>query len=159
MGREKFAASQQCCWFCENATKPWKCPWVDRFKEIPGWKAEPTIIKNRVGRKVFIANSFNISFCPLFVSDNENAEPEHYPLEFNVSSLHGEILAQAVRDWRAIDYGKLRYTCTADGSIKRDELLEFFWGKWFETLVESCTQYTPQQIRDYINVPKRGEKI
>lgn len=150
-------ANKQICWFCENATKPWKCPWADRFKEIPGWEAEPTVIKNRVRGKPVTTSSFKITYCPLFSPGNEG-EPERYPLKFNISDLQGEILAQAVRDWNSIEQGKLKYAASSDGYVYREELLKFFWSEWFETLVEHCTEYTPQQIRDFIHVPKRAGK-
>lgn len=102
-------------------------------------------------------DSFKIAFCPLFSPDNEG-EPERYPLKFNISDLQGEILAQAVRDWNSIEQGKLKYAASSDDYVYREELLKFFWSEWFETLVNNCTEYTPQQIRDFIHVPKRAGK-
>lgn len=157
-----IGASQQLCWNCANASKPWKCPWVGRGLPVKGWDATPTMIKlwRRAGAE--LTHSFDIRECPMFDEDSYGSgrtkvkrKPD-LPRDRNYSDLIGAILAQSVEDWKAIDYGDLPSLSTSVGVIQRDELFKFFWSGWFEELVMNCTNYTPQQIRDKIRVPKRG---
>lgn len=66
MNRTSFPQSQQLCWKCANACGG--CPWSARFQPVPGWLAEPVIIKSHMdcGPDGFMAKSYKIYFCPQF---------------------------------------------------------------------------------------------
>lgn len=162
MRRGRFEASPQACWNCANATKPWKCPWVGQGVPVEGWTATPTQIKMWTYARRILVDSYDIRECPLFDEDSFDSgrvkverKPEP-PRDRNYSDLIGGILAQAVEDWKSIEYGALASLHTSDGTVHRDKLYEFFWSGWFETLVMFCTEFTPDQIREKIRVPKRG---
>lgn len=42
------------------------CPWVSNFVAVPGWDAEKTIVKNRLGNEPSYQDSYNVKSCPLF---------------------------------------------------------------------------------------------
>lgn len=50
------------CWDCKNSNGI-VCPWFSKKgKPVPGWKATPTVIKNK-GREF---PSYDVHECPLF---------------------------------------------------------------------------------------------
>ena len=53
------------------------------------------------------------------------------------------IIAQAVLDWIALDYGRLGYSSTNSGHtvIYRAEVESFFKSKWFEDLLSIALPY------------------
>ena len=61
-----IAPHRQPCWDCANACGG--CSWSARGEPIPGWKAEPVIIRNHLDRgpENFSAKSFKIYACPQF---------------------------------------------------------------------------------------------
>lgn len=160
------------CWDCANATKGWKCPWASsKHEPVPGWEADSTIVNMRIKGVVYPTESFCVNACPLFERDSyggglykseEEAgkqkvevKEEDIPRSRNLYPLYGEILAQSVKDWSQLDHGNFKRIEFADGTVKRDEMMDFFHGEWFQTLLEVCTNYTPQQVREMIQVPER----
>lgn len=63
------APHSQPCWDCANAYGG--CSWSAKGEPVPGWKAEPVIIRNNLNRDPddFSAKSFKIYACPLFRAD------------------------------------------------------------------------------------------
>lgn len=59
-------APDQLCWDCANACGG--CSWSAKGEPVPGWKAEPVIIRNHLNRgsENFSAKSFKIYSCPKF---------------------------------------------------------------------------------------------
>ena len=163
------------CWDCANSTDKHKCPWVGKGQPVPGWTAMPNQLKV-VGNKGEPVDSFHVIACPLFDRDSFNGgleanifgkkkEPARLD-DKDIINIAEAICERAVRDWALLDYGKLK-TVGTDGStfVDRYSLLEFFFSRWFETLLESFSYHTPQQIRRYIKIsddmnphPKRGGK-
>ena len=61
-----IAPHSQLCWDCANACGG--CPWSEKFQPVPGWDAEPVIIRNHQDRgpENFSAKSYKIYACPQF---------------------------------------------------------------------------------------------
>lgn len=60
--------SDTICWRCKNSTG--KCCWSRNFMAVPGWNAQPTLIKNyTVNGDVIFDNSYIVHKCPLFEHD------------------------------------------------------------------------------------------
>ena len=65
---EKTSASHaNPCFFCKNACG--KCLWSKLFVPIPGWDAEPSVIRGFSGKRYVITKTFWIKKCPLFEDD------------------------------------------------------------------------------------------
>ncbi len=148
------------CLDCKWATRPWKCPWVDRYEPVPGWLAE----KTRLCKKSSPYDSYYVKACPRFKRNSycggaiEHPETERvYVDPKDVPTLAEAICEMAVVDWVALDYGNLSSLKFAGSTVKRDKLLAFFFGPWFAQLLESFTEYTPAQIRRAIKIP--GDSI
>ena len=64
-----IAPHRQPCWDCANACGG--CSWSAKGEPVPGWKAEPVIIRNNLNRdpENFSAKSYKIYDCPLFRAD------------------------------------------------------------------------------------------
>lgn len=65
--------STQLCWTCANACGG--CSWSAKFQPVPGWNAEPVIIRNHLDRgpENFSAKSYKIYACPQFRADPRRA--------------------------------------------------------------------------------------
>lgn len=61
-----IAPHRQPCWDCANACGG--CSWSAKGEPVSGWKAEPVIIRNNMGRDPddFSAKSYKIYSCPKF---------------------------------------------------------------------------------------------
>lgn len=65
------------------------------------------------------------------------------------------VVEQAVLDWRDLDCGKVTAIMTGDGSVvKKKEVVEFFQSRWFDALVYNTLDFSPEQIRAALKVPK-----
>ena len=144
------------CWDCKNSTKPWNCPWVDNFTPVKGWIAIPT----HVG-KYYQYDSFRVIECPKFKRSSfcgglvEDTFSEKEPSQIDDKgcvALAEAIVERAVEDWKFLEYGALEEIVFCGGRIFKSEILEFFFSEWFEHLLESFTEYTPQQIRRYLKI-------
>ena len=151
---------QTLCFDCKNATRPWKCPWVAKYAPVPGWLAEKTQLCKRSSPY----DSYYVKACPRFKRDSYCGGTVNHPETGrvyvdpkDVSSIAEAICEQAVADWIAIDYGNLSSLKVSGSTVKRDKMLEFFFSAWFAQLLESFTEYTPQQIRRSIRIP--GESV
>ena len=141
-----------CCW----STRPWKCPWVDENKPVKGWLARENIVSPRSSP----FKSYHVIACPKFkrnsycggLIDPPNKERVYLDPK-DVPSVAEAICEQAVVDWIALDYGALDSLKFCGQVVKRDELLEFFFGRWFAELLESFSPRTPQQVRRAIRIP------
>ena len=56
------------CWSCQRACPDptIACSWSRRFKPVPGWDAEETIMPGGNGNKI---KSYCVYNCPLFLRD------------------------------------------------------------------------------------------
>ena len=147
------------CLDCANATKPWRCPWVNNFTPIEGWVAEPTQLYKPPAHY----ESFDVKSCPSFVRDAYGGGRSWDDVDGNrvhtkvdnrdTVTLAEAIIEQAVRDWKYIDYGQLGDKIHSNGTaIWRDELLEFFFSSWFEVLLASFSPHSAEQIRRMIRI-------
>ena len=59
-----MASKSNICWDCQRACGG--CSWSEDFIPVPGWTAEPSIIKQSPGVDI---HSYHIAACPLFVPD------------------------------------------------------------------------------------------
>lgn len=164
MGREsKATQGSTLCWDCENATSG-NCPWAMNGTPVPGWIARPDTIychgKDGSGRKYKreIA-SYTVYECPKFKRDAwrggqidcaDNPHPVSGFLDDpkDMRSIAASALAQAIEDWKALDYGRISSKNVE--SLKRAnsaELREFFESKYFEELLALCTEISPQFLR------------
>ena len=123
------------------------CPWHTMFKPVDGWEATPTVLSEN---QSYREDSFEVTVCPLYVKGH----PERHYSDDGINRLAIETMFQAVEDWKSLDYGKrdeLRYV---GQTIKREELIEFFWSPWFEAMVHSVLTVRPSHIRRALKVPK-----
>jgi len=151
-----YSDTQSLCWDCRNSTRPWICPWAGKYRQVKDWKAKPT----RVSPKSSPFDSFNVLACPGFKRDSYCGGLVDPPNKRRVTidaddvpNLAEAVIEQAVTDWIALDYGELDSLRFCGQLVERDKLLEFFFSKWFEILLESFSERTPQQIRRAIKIP------
>lgn len=144
------------CLDCANATNPDVCPWVRSAVQVPGWEATKTVIG-----KVHSFESYCVSYCPLFRRDAQDGglkddlfgERKRIRLDGNdVINLASAICTRAVEDWRYLKDGALKSVPYYGDRLHRDEILEFFFSKWFAMLLESFSDRTPEQIRGYLGI-------
>lgn len=149
------------CWDCKNATGPNECPWARDGSPVRGWTTIPTTLK--IPGCPEPIKSFHVIDCPRFDRDSfrggldevvfgKKRKPTKLD-DKDIVNVAEAICERAVRDWILLDYGQLR-TVGTDGStfIDRYSLLEFFFSRWFETLLESFSYHSPDQIRRYIHI-------
>lgn len=64
------------------------------------------------------------------------------------------ILERAVIDWKLLEYGRKEAAMVERGEwVKRDDMVEFFFSKWFHRLCEPL-HYSPEEIRAALNIPE-----
>lgn len=150
------------CWDCRNATDKDKCPWAGKSIPVPGWVATHNKLKV-VGKGGDAVDSYHVTSCPLFDRDSFNGcldevvfGKKRKPAKLDdkdIVNIAEAICERAVRDWMLIDYGQLRTVHTdGDSPIDRRALLEFFFSRWFETLLEAFSYHSPDQIRRYLRI-------
>ena len=163
-----FSKRHTLCWDCKNSTKPWKCPWVEKSDTVAGWIAKPTSVG-----KFYNYSSYQVVDCPQFVRDSFSGgmewdvfgKKEPVTLEDeDCGTLAEAIIERAVEDWKFLEYGALEEIVFCGGRIFKSEILEFFFSDWFEHLLESFTERTPQNIRRYLHItesmrPKKKEGV
>lgn len=69
------------------------------------------------------------------------------------------ILERAVEDWKALEYGRRAEVIIDKELVEREEVVEFFFSKWFEVLCQAALPYTPAQVRRYIKMPENIREI
>ena len=155
-----YTNEQSLCWDCFWSTHPEKCQWVARNKPVKGWNAEPT----RVSPRSAPFDSYKVVGCPKFKRDSYRGglvdPPNRRRVKLwddDIPNLASAIIEQAVTDWIALDYGAIDSILFCGQSIERKKLLEFFFSRWFEVLLESFSEWTPKQIRRAIKI--KGDSI
>ena len=152
-----FFYDQSLCWDCALATQPWKCEWADRFEPVPGWEAE----KCYCGQKGYGYESYDVIACPKFKRNSYAGGLAKDPMcrkrialdDSGAIALSEAIIERAVDDWKELRNGELERTRASDGkAVKRDELIRFFFSGEFASMLNSFSQYTPAQIRRFLNV-------
>ena len=151
------------CWDCANATRPWRCCWVRDNRPYPGWLAKKTL----VSKKSVPYESYHVLICPGFVRDSYlgglmcDTEANHKVTidDDDTMQLAEAIVERAVEDWIALHYGDIPKLSKCDGSaVNRKEVVEFFYSDWCKELMESFTDYTPNNLQIYLGMKKYGER-
>lgn len=147
------------CWDCANATRPWRCPWVEDGTTIEGWRATPSLIGKRSG---YPYRSYCVIACPKFIRDSYCggilADEEHnhkMPRIDNgdLRALAEAIVERAIIDWDTLDRGRLK-SIKSDGQvIHLNKVLGFFFSDWFGELLGTFSQRTPEWVRQQIGIP------
>lgn len=147
------------CWDCALATRPWACPWVGKGNPVSGWMARETV----VSKKSSPYASYHVLTCPKFKRDSHlggmlDHEEVRHKVKLDdgsdVENLAEAIVQRAVEDWIALHYGSIPKLSKVDGScVKRDEVIKFFYSAWCRELLESFTEYTPENLRRYLKIP------
>lgn len=144
------------CWECENSIKPHVCPWVRDYTPVKGWEAKPTHIGG-----AYQYDSYIVTNCPLFKRDAFNGGMvadvflKHPRIEIDdqdVVNIAEAIIERQIEDWRFLECGRLDNITFCGGRIKREHCLEFFFSPWFEQLLASFSERTPQEIRSFIGI-------
>lgn len=165
-GKNQYGRQTTLCWDCENATRPHVCPWVRDYTPVDGWSASPTHIGG-----YYSYDSYIVTECPLFVRDafgggiDEDVFCKHKKITIDdqdAVNLAEAIIERQVEDWKFLEYGRLDNITFCGSRIKRKECLEFFFSPWFEQLLASFSDRSPEEIRGYIRIyesmrPKEGE--
>lgn len=155
MGNRK-PSTPTLCFDCGNATNPDVCPWVRDGTPVQGWTAKPTVI----GRS-YKFDSYRVEGCPLFWRDGHSGglvedlfgRKRRVTIDGDDSiKLAAAICARAVEDWKFLGYGALKSVPYYGDRLYREELIEFFFSPWFEKLLGSFSERTPEQIRRYIHI-------
>lgn len=157
--KERIQYDPSLCWDCANATRPWRCPWVSKFQDVPGWVARKTTVRGTPPYK-----SRKVNACPLFERDaycggltvDVCNQRKAIIDESDTRWIAEAIVERAVEDWRELECGNKAAVYSSDGKrVKRDEVVDFFHSKWCAVLLQSFTRYTPAQIRKFIGVESR----
>ncbi len=147
------------CWDCKNAAKPWACEWVGSGKPVNGWWAKPTTMKGMRGMAPI--ESYHVVRCPKFkrgsfgggLTRDTFGKHEFIKLDDkDTVNLAEAIIQSAVEDWQSLKFGELSVVNKAGKPVFKADVLEFFFSRWFERLLESFSAHTPQQIRSYIHI-------
>ena len=162
MGRvDNFHFDPSLCWDCALSTRPWRCEWVARYEPVPGWEAR----KHHCGSKSDGYESRKVIACPKFVRDSFCGGLTDDPInhkrikldDTDVRTLAEAIIERAVEDWKELKRGELEKAYTSDGNtVKREELISFFYSKEFAVLLNSFTKFSPAQIRTFLDVHDRS---
>lgn len=74
--------------------------------------------------------------------------------EREIIDLAYGILERAVLDWKLLEYGRKEAAMVERGEwVKRDDMVAFFFSKWFHRLCEPL-HYSPEEIRAALNIPE-----
>lgn len=126
------------CWSCARCTgDPNKqCPWVQRFRPVPGWEATPEILQNA---SAGAQKTFTITDCPLyeeadpwldfstFLKDMGVALNSRYAVVSRASTLplyakkYERILGQKLPKWIWLEIKKRYVKSTLKDKQKADE--------------------------------------
>lgn len=155
-GKGNWDKPKSLCWDCANATDSGKCPWVDSFTPVPGWKAKPTKIFGS-----YPMESYVVLDCPRFRRDSFGAGTEKCllawkkPLKLyndDLQNIAEAIIEGAVADWKALQYGALEAVTFCVSRITKQKTLEFFFSEDFENYLSTFSERTPEQIRSWLKI-------
>lgn len=97
------------CWHCKNSTNGAICPWARDYSPVPGWTAEPSMVKCRGGdnNDPYFYSSMCVTKCPLF--DEDERDPvrrirSHNPLGSDFTGLRLTREERIRRGEEDIDY-------------------------------------------------------
>ena len=136
------------CMNCRNACGKTACSWATDFTPVEGWIAEPTVLSEKYS---YTQPSYCVLWCPQYSRGHSEVEYG----DGDIRNLVFEILLQAVEDWKALDYGRIKEKRFRSDIIKADDLISFFNSKYFNYLVKLCLGFKPRQIRKALHVPYR----
>ena len=101
------------------------------------------------------SNKFNNSHAPLYTPQKRVERSFKDPLDECYYNLICGILEQAVLDWQTLDYGRYGVGRLNTEYIYRAEVQSFLQSEWFDELLSfALPQYTPQEIREVLDVPE-----
>lgn len=155
-GKSNWDAPKTLCWDCANATHSEKCPWVDSFTPVPGWKARPTKIFGS-----YPLESYVVIECPWFRRDSFGAGTEKCLISWSrpiklydddLKNISEAIIENAVEDWKALQFGALEAVTSRASRITKQKTLEFFFSVDFENFLSTFSERTPEQIRSWLHI-------
>ena len=90
------------------------------------------------------------------VADSRNRKARILSEDRDLIDLAYGVLERAVLDWKALEYGRKESTMLEKTEwVERDELVEFFFSKWFSKLCEPL-HYSPEEIRAALKIPEEA---
>lgn len=159
--------SRTLCWDCKHATDINYCPWVRDGTPVEGWWARSKAIQYLIYPQDAPAftreiDSYCVICCPLFDRDSfsagllpmEKKRTEYkYADSSDIKALCAAIITQAIADWNKLDRGRFAKALAADGqTIKRDEVVEFFYSAFFEEILDAVSSLTPAKVREELGI-------
>lgn len=146
--------SKQPCWECTHASGKNACEWAKDNTPIKGWVATPTKLRN--GQ--YTTDSYSIGSCPKFKKGHlpTKADNDEYRL------LLCQVLAQAVADWKALDYGRATLIRTGRENVYTTELIAFFESDYCDEIARTVLNRSGAEVCEALGVhetelPKPGK--
>ena len=161
---------QTICWDCANATDEMACPWARDGTPVDGWWARKGRLKygladenGEYGHRYKYTETYSVIMCPLFKRDawraglykHDTITDNHYDCitEKDVKNLAASIIAQAIQDWKLLDYGKHKKMTTVENqTIKAIEVYAFFMDSYFEELLAQVSSIEPEKVRKILKL-------
>ena len=101
------------------------------------------------------SNRFNNNHSPLYTPRKKVERSFKNSTDECYYNLICGVLEQAVLDWQALDYGRYGVSRLNSEYIYRAEVQSFLQSEWFDELLSfALPQYTPQEIREVLDVPE-----
>lgn len=101
------------------------------------------------------SNRFNNNHSPLYTPRKKVERSFKNSTDECYYNLVCGVLEQAVLDWQALGYGREGYRRLNSEYIYRAEVQSFLQSEWFDELLSfALPQYTPQEIREVLDVPE-----
>ena len=107
-----------------------------------------------VYRMALIANSGNLGSGDSALADCGDRQTRILNENRDVIDLAYGVLERAVMDWKLLEYGRKEAAMVERGEwVKRDDMVEFFFSRWFHRLCEPL-HYSPEEIRAALGIPE-----
>lgn len=165
--RVQESQSRTLCWDCKHSTDINRCPWIRDCTPVDGWWARSKVIRYRIYPPDAPAytretESYCVICCPKFERESFGAglvplEKKHTQYKdaqnADIKALCAAIITQAIMDWRKLDNGRFAKALAADGNtIKREEVIQFFYSNYFEEMLDAVSSLTPKQVREELGI-------
>ena len=107
-----------------------------------------------VYRMANVSHSGNLGSGDSPVADRRDRQARGLKADREILDLAFGIIEKAVQDWKVLEYGRKESAMVEKVDwVHREDLLEFFFSKWFARLCEPLA-YTPEEIRAALNIPE-----
>lgn len=101
------------------------------------------------------SNRFHNNHAPLYTPRKKVERSFKNSTDECYHNLICGILEQAVLDWLALDHGRYEFHRLNSEYIYKAEVQSFLQSEWFDELLSfALPQYTPQEIREVLDVPE-----